>query len=258
MALRDTFDEDPELYDRARPGYPEALFDDLADLAGLRPGSRVVEIGCGTGQATLPLARRGYRVLAVELGAGLAEVARRRLAAFPGVEVRTSSFEAWPPPPQPFDLVLAATAFHWLDPAAATAKAASVLRPGGALAVVTTHHVRGGTERFAVDAQRCYERWDPTTPPDFRPPAAADVPIDTGSLMAGGHFGGAVVRRHEQERPYDVAEYLDLLRTYSNHRALEPAALDGLLTWIGRLIDEDHGGTIDKRWMNELAVAFRR
>jgi protein-L-isoaspartate O-methyltransferase len=84
--LRATFTEDAELYDRVRPGYPLALFDDLAELANVGPHCRVLEIGCGTGQATVPLARRGWRVVAVELGPQMASVARRKLAAFPTVQ----------------------------------------------------------------------------------------------------------------------------------------------------------------------------
>ncbi|MGW3851955.1 class I SAM-dependent methyltransferase, partial [Streptomyces fagopyri] len=57
--LRDTFDEAAELYDRARPRYPAALVDELAGRAGLGPGVRVLEIGPGTGQLTVPLARLG-------------------------------------------------------------------------------------------------------------------------------------------------------------------------------------------------------
>jgi SAM-dependent methyltransferase len=108
--LRASFDKAAELYDRARPRYPAALFEDLADLTGIGPGSRVLEIGPGTGQATLPLAERGCRVVAVELGPDLAAVARRNLARFPTVEVVTAAFEDWPLPSEPFDLVLAATA----------------------------------------------------------------------------------------------------------------------------------------------------
>ncbi len=91
--LRTTFDEDAERYDRARPGYPAAVFDDLAALAGVGPGCRVLEIGCGTGQATVPLAERGCEIVAVELGADLAAVARRRLAGFPKVRVEVAAFE---------------------------------------------------------------------------------------------------------------------------------------------------------------------
>ena len=67
--LRQTFGQAAERYDRARPEYPEALFDDLVTLAGLTPGDRLIEVGCATGKATRPLARRGFRITCVELGA---------------------------------------------------------------------------------------------------------------------------------------------------------------------------------------------
>ena len=130
---RTTFDQVPELYDRVRPGYPPELFDDLEVVAGLTPESNVLEIGAGTGQATRSLADRGYQVVALELGSGLAEVARRRLAAFPKVEVITAAFEDWPLPREPFDLVFAATAWHWLEAYVRLAKTAHAQRPGGCL-----------------------------------------------------------------------------------------------------------------------------
>jgi SAM-dependent methyltransferase len=254
---RTTFEEAPELYDRVRPGYPEALFDDLARLAGLRTGSRVLELGCGTGQATVPLAQRGYEVVAVELGAGLAGVARRKLAPFPTVTVVNAAFEAWELPPAPFDVVLAATSFHWIDPAVRVRKSADALRPGGALAVVSTHHVAGGDEQFFADAQRCYVRWDPETPPGGVPsPAASEVPFERDELDASGCFRDVVFRRYEHEQPYSTAEYRDLLLSYSGHRAMAPDAQRGLLGCITRLIDEGYGGRIAKRYMNQLAVAY--
>ena len=88
----------------------------------------------------------------------------RLLARFPAVEVVTAAFEHWPLPSEPFDLVLAATAFHWIDPAVRVAKAADALRPGGWLATIATHHVAGGDESFFAEAQDCYVRWDPDTP----------------------------------------------------------------------------------------------
>jgi protein-L-isoaspartate O-methyltransferase len=110
VRLRETFDAAAERYDRARPGYPAAMFDDLADLAGVGPGCRVLEIGCGTGQATVPLAQRGCQIVAVELGTSLAAVARRNLVRFPAVAVVVSAFEGWPLPAAPFDMVITATA----------------------------------------------------------------------------------------------------------------------------------------------------
>jgi len=257
--LRATFTEAAELYDRMRPTYPPAAFDDLADFATLREGARVLEIGCGTGQATLPLAGRGYRITAVELGDGMAGVARRNLRRFSNVEVLTAAFEDWPLPVEPFDVVLAATAFHWIDPEVRVTKAADALRPGGALATVATHHVAGGDEAFFVEVQACYERWDPDTPSGgVRLPAAAAVPASGEELDRSGRFGPVTFRRHEWELQYTSAGYVDVLRTYSGHRALEPVAQANLLACVAELIDTRFGGQISKRYLTELRVARRR
>src|SRR5919199_1256519 len=114
--LRTTFEEVPELYDRARPLYPPELFDDLVAFASLKKGSRVLEIGCGTGQATLPLAERGYEMVAVDLSADLAALARQKVARFSNVRIEVAPFEEWILPNDPFDAVVSFTAFHWLDP----------------------------------------------------------------------------------------------------------------------------------------------
>jgi SAM-dependent methyltransferase len=152
--LRQTFGEDAALYDRARPGYPPQLFEDLSRLADIGPGSRVLEIGCGTGQATVPLVERGGEIVAVELGPAMAAVARRQLARFPSVTVIVSAFEDWPLPPRPFDTVIVATAFHWLDPEIRVTRVANALRPGGALATIAT------LESTPQDAQpRWLEDW---------------------------------------------------------------------------------------------------
>src|ERR1700749_200097 len=90
--LRQTFDQAAERYDRVRPDYPEALFDDLVALARLTTGDHLIEVGCATGKATRPLARRGFRSTCVELGPALAAVARRNLAGF-GVVVVQAPFE---------------------------------------------------------------------------------------------------------------------------------------------------------------------
>jgi SAM-dependent methyltransferase len=258
VRLQETFNEDAERYDRARPRYPVQMFDDLAAV-GVAPGARVLEIGCGTGQATVPLAERGCRIVAVELGANLAAVARRNLGAFDAVEVVTAPFEEWPLPAEPFDVVFAATAFHWIDPVVRVSKSADALRLGGALATVGTHHIAGGTwtEAFFVEIQRCYERFDPSTPPGLRLEAARDIPEDDRELTSSGRFGPASFYRYEWELAYSTAEYLDLLLTYSGHRALPDAQQSALLNSIARLIDVDHGGRIVKRYLTELRIAQR-
>jgi SAM-dependent methyltransferase len=251
-----TFDEAAELYDRARPGYPPELFEDLTDLAGLGPGARVLEIGSGTGQATLPLAERGFQITAIELGPNLAAVARRKLARFPNVTVVQGAFEDWPLPPEPFDAVVSATAFHWLDPSVRVSRSADALRHGGVLATIATHHIHGGDSEFFIDVQDCYRRWFPESA-GTPLPTGVEVAPDNGELSHSGRFEPATFRRYEWEQPYSAQEYVDLLSTYSDHRALGETRLRPLLDCISRLINERYGGRIRKRYINELRIARR-
>ncbi|MFB7091564.1 class I SAM-dependent methyltransferase [Streptomyces sp. NPDC056296] len=120
-------------YAANRPSYPPALFDALEELAG-RPlnGSRVVDVGAGTGLATARLHERGADVIAVEPGAGMATEFRRTL---PGVPIVRGNGNALPLADHTADLLTYAQAWHWTDPALAVPEALRVLRPGGALAL---------------------------------------------------------------------------------------------------------------------------
>jgi SAM-dependent methyltransferase len=217
----------------------------------------VLEIGCGTGQATLPLAKRNFEITALDLGSNLAAVARRNLSRFPKVTVVVGAFEAWPAPPEPFDAVVSATAFHWLDPSVRVTKAADALRFGGVLATIATHHVDGGDAQFFVDVQDCYRRWFPESV-GLRLPVAADIKPDTGELEQSGRFETATFRRYEWEQPYSAQEYVDLLSTYSEHRALEERRRQDHLACVRGLIKDRYGGRIRKRYLNVLRIARRR
>jgi SAM-dependent methyltransferase len=251
------FDEDASLYDKARPSYPESLMNDLAELAGLGPGARVAEIGPGTGQATLALAATGAHVVAVEFGPALAARLRRKVAGL-GVEVVVSAFEDWQPPAEQFDTVAAFTAWHWLSPQVRAAKTYTALRPGGTLATVTTMHVLGGTERFFAEVQDCYVRWDPDTPVALQLSPASEVPQERDEIDESDLFEPAVRRRYHQDITYTTDAYLEVLRTYSGHRALPDDLRTGLLACIGQLIETRHNGSITKRYLYELRVAKRR
>jgi cyclopropane fatty-acyl-phospholipid synthase-like methyltransferase len=113
--LAGTFDSAAEVYQEARPQYPERLFDRLVSVTGLQPGDRVLEVGAGPGKATLPLARRGLRITALEPGPALAARARRDLAGYP-VEVVEARLEDWDGEPSAYAAVIAATSWHWVDP----------------------------------------------------------------------------------------------------------------------------------------------
>lgn len=254
--LRRTFEDVPELYDQARPTYPAGIFDDLAARAQLPEEARIVEIGCGTGQATIPLAKRGYRVTCVELGEQLAAAARCKLAGFP-VQVINADFETWHPAHAEFDAVVAFTAFHWLDPELRYERSASLLRAGGALAIVATRHVvPGDGDPFFAEVQADYIDLMPDADADPPPPPAA-VPDLGDEIEASGLFRSSAVRRYLWDVTYTTDEYLAVLNTYSGHRALDEATRDRLLERIRRRIEARPGSTVRKTYLATLNVARR-
>jgi SAM-dependent methyltransferase len=252
-----SFDAVAEAYDRARPSYPERLVDDLVSLADIGEGSRVLEIGPGTGQLSVRLAGRGVSLVAVERGPNLAEVARRKLSRFAGAEVVTADFERWKAPPASFDVVVAATSFHWLDPSTRMARCAGLLRPGGSLAIVQTRWgVAHGDDPFFAASQSCYARWDPHHDPAFRQTRPGDVTHPCGELAAP-EFGDVVHRRHLCAREYSAATYCDLLGTFSDVLALEARCRRGLLDCMANLIDARFGGRIVRHDTYDLCIARR-
>jgi SAM-dependent methyltransferase len=259
--LRSTFDAVATLYDVARPGYPERLFDDLASLSGTGPGAKALEIGCGTGQATLPLARRGYRVLCVELGESLATIARGKLSEHPDVRVLASSFEDWPLAKLEgaFDLVVSATAFHWVDPAVRYRKSAQALRPGGSLALIWNRpDPEGSSKGFPEALDDVHRREAPELAPERRPRTRLDwEPDKAGEIGRSGFFERPEERVYRFGVAHDSGSYLRLLDTFSSHRALDERTREGLFAAVARLIDEEYGGRVVEGYRSELYVARR-
>ncbi len=259
--LRATFGEVPELYDRARPGYPAALFDDLAELARLRKAARILEIGCGTGQATIAFAERGYRITCVELGEKLAGFAQRKLSGFPMVEIVNANFETWEPREAEFDAVVSFTAFHWIDPDLSYTKTAALLRDGGALAIAGNETVMPpGGDQFFVEVQEDYEAIVPGAK-EIR--AGAPVPPEEvedmrNEIDASGLFCDVAVRRYLWEVAYTADAYIALLNTYSGQRALEDATRERLHDRIRRRIESRPDATVRTTYLSMLNVARLR
>jgi SAM-dependent methyltransferase len=252
--LRHTFGTVAELYDRARPTYPEAVFDDLAELAGLEPGSRVLEIGPGTGKATVELARRGFAVTGVELSPELATVARRNV---PGAEIEVDDFESWEPREAGFDAVTAFSAFHWIAPELRYAKPERLLRPGGALGVVGAPHVfLAGEDPFWAEVQEDYDAVVPH--PDNRPPPAPeDVEGWASEFRASGVFDIVEERRHLYPITYTADSYVAVLGTFSDNLALPSGQRDELFRRIHARIAARPCGEVTKHQLVIVTVGQR-
>lgn len=256
---RRTFNSAAALYHAARPGYPEALFDDIVALSGIPAGGRILEIGPGTGKATVPMAHRGYRIDAIELGPDLAVEARHNLRDFPEVGIDIGSFEDAEIKPETYDLVLSATAFHWIAQPAGYEKVAHALKPGGAFALFRHHHVKNNPDDGFFDrVQKFYGREQPGADPDYRLPPEDEVSDETETILATDHFKSVVTRRFGWDETYDSTTYINLLNTYSDHIAMDSAGRERLYSAIIGLIEGPYGGQITKRYLAILHIAHRK
>lgn len=259
-SLRTGFDSVAERYDRARPAHPARLIADVLHLSGADHGDRVLEVGSGTGIATQQLAESGLRVTCIELGHDLASVARRRLARHPGVDIVVADFETWEPPPEtePFDLVVAAASWHWIDPEIRYAKAWRLLRPGGHLVFWSTGQI------FPLDGDPFFEELRPVYdelgegaadgPARLRP---GELPDARDELTRTGLFGDVAVRHYDWEVLYDADAYIDLLGTFSRHIAMAPRKRDRLFAEIRRRLAARPDRSVRFHWDAVLHVARR-
>jgi SAM-dependent methyltransferase len=241
------FGEVAELYDQARAGYPDALVDDVISFAGGdAPGLRALEVGAGTGKATVSFAARGLEIVALEPSAEMAAVARRNTRPFPGVRIESASFEDWPAQPGGFGLVFSAQAWHWVQPEVGYRKAAEVLRPGGTLALVW-NRTRWEEEPLRDELAALYRRLAPdlyARAPGF--PGLTRTGEDPGrdaEIRDTGLFQDEVVRTYPWSATFTADSFTDLLLTQSDHRLLAEDQRTRLLEAIRDTIAR-HGGEI--------------
>jgi SAM-dependent methyltransferase len=256
VPLHATFDTVASLYDEVRPGYPDVIVDAIVERSGLPAEGRILEIGCGTGQITRPFARRGYAILALELGPSLAALAAEHLCPYPQVHVVPVAFETWPIEREAFDLVLSAQAFHWIDPAFGLARAAEVLKPQGAIALVW-HLDRSEHTDFYQATRPLYERFLPSDAQrEHVDPLAQRAMRYHDALSQSDAFAGLTTIRHPWQRQYTGPQFLKLLQTFSNHQTLpEPAKtqfFQGMEAELARF-----GNVVTRHYETLLLVAHK-
>lgn len=251
--IRLSFDQAAEIYDQARPSYPQALFDALFGMLPSRP--QIVEVGPGTGKATKDLLARGATVRAIEIGPAMAAKLRSN---FPTdrLQVTVEDFEKSNLPAAAADAVFSATAYHWVSPSAQTDRPAHILRPGGVLAIVDLVQVDSPVDRgFFAAAQPIYERYGeghrgPGAPPRDR----VDPPIRS-VLAADGRFEHVAVRRYDWDQSYSASEYRKLMLSYSGTQMMDDVDRAGLLDDMESFIDHEFGGRVTRPLVATLTTA---
>jgi SAM-dependent methyltransferase len=241
MEQRFTFNQVAELYDQARAGYPQALYDGLMDLANLSAGEAVFEVGCGTGKATEEFARRGLDVLALDPGPDMIAAARRRLAGFNRVRFVQTTFEAWPLEPGAFRLIAAAQSWHWVAPDVRFRKAFEALASGGALAVFGS-----APEPVPQPLREALEKVYAIHAPELGgpPPEHAYLPSGpfSGDFDRSGLFEPVTHKSYPWSRSFSARSYAEYLRTVSRYQLIDEKRREALLAAISAAVEANGGG----------------
>lgn len=246
-------------YDRARPAYPEALIDYVLDYGYLYPGDSVLEIGAGTGQATIQLLERGLSVLAVDPSPEMADLLTRKIKQA-GLDARVvvSDFESVDLADHAFPLILAATSWHWLDPAVRFEASGRAIAPGGTLAVLWTWP-RWRKTRLCTEFDEEYRASGAPLaemgPMCVQEPNVAALASEwVHDVSASGGFGEPKGKLCSWSVTYTAAGYTELLGTYGDHIGLNPAIRGALLHGIESRIEEA-GGAIELPYSTLLLLA---
>jgi len=235
--FRKVFDTIPEQFDKFRPRYSEELFSSLIDYAKVGPGTRVLEIGPGTGQATDPILRTGCEYHAIELGEHLYRKMNEKYGALPNFHIVNDDFITHDFGEEKYDLIYSAATIQWIPEEIAYPKIFSLLKPGGVLAMMlTSSEYKSNDEVLYEKIQKLYDEY-------FQP----DIPYTHGGFryMAAPEYGYEEVERLEfpGKRELTADAYVALNGTHCTHIVIPDPIRE---TFFEKLHDavEEAGGKV--------------
>jgi SAM-dependent methyltransferase len=256
---RHHFDEIATDYDKVRPSYPDVLYNDLFSYIVSSRNLNTLEIGAGTGKATVPIISAGNAVTAIELGVNMFEFLRDRFRKYENFRVITSSFENAELANDSYYLIYAASAFHWVDAEIGCPKVYRLLHDGGVFALMRCNWVPAVTEDVARKIRTAYEKHYEShygkaprklTRDEYSQPIGIKKGFGFSSMSDYG-FTDVVCKMYDAVITYNTDEYIGILETFSDHRALPESNRAALYAELRDIITEN-GGQIKQGYLFQL------
>ncbi len=249
-----------ESYNRVRPRYPQAVIEQAIHLAQLPPKAKILELGCGPAIATLPLAQLGFSLLSLEPNREASELAKLNCAEYPHVEIQNLAFEEWDLKCDRFDAVLAATSWHWIDPAIAYAKASAALKAQGALILLWNTPPQLDQETYHL-VHEVYETLAPSLPLYARNEGRANHQADfmkfSEMISDSGYFKNVNYESAIHQVVYSLDDYLLLLSTLSPYIALTEAKKNNLFATLREVLHQNRGNRLNLSFVSAFHVAHK-
>lgn len=250
---RTHFDEIVANYQRVRPDFPRELFADIFAYIGENATKKALEIGAGTGKATVPFIEAGFDVTAVDISENMAAYLRERFGESQRFRVLVAAFEEASLPEREYDLIYAASAFHWIDAQIGCPKVFRLLKSGGAVALLRYNFnlVPADGESLREELQAIYEQhYYSHYKTAYRSVDITHELLLTPDKIRNGYgfedlrtygFEDVTMKLYDRVLTYSADAYIDHLDTLSDHRSLPQDNRTALYASIRELILE-HGG----------------
>ncbi len=242
-----TFEKISRLYDKARISYPPQLIDDIVAYSKIRLNGKILDVGCGTGQATLPFAQRGYYVVGLDVGKDMIDVATEKCSSFPKVSFKVGKFEDVELPDSSLDVITSGMAWHWIDPMNGEQKAHRILKRRGTLALFWSYQRKEESD-FVKAVGTVLDNYGEKD----RGPAGSRVKSFINALYdqlkQSKFFTSVEMREYDENIEFSKQRYLDLVISYG---------------WVQVLPEEKRGHLIKdmqelyKRYTEPLVIPYR-
>lgn len=240
--LENTFNSVYTEYDKWRPTYVKDLYDDIFEVKEINSASNVLEIGIGTGQATLPILETGCSLTAIELGDQLAEFSKYKFKNYEKFNVENLAFQDFECPSNSFDFIFSASAFHWIPEDIGYTKVFNMLKSGGVFARFANHPYKDKKRNnIHLAFKNIYAKYLPSSLgedeySEENAKTRADIAYKYG-------FIDISYKLYHRTRTFTADEYVLLLGTYSDNIAIEETTRIKFFNEIRDALN-DNGGII--------------
>ncbi len=247
-----SFQKTAQLYDKVRPGYPDSWIADLQKITKIDSKTKILEVGSGTGIATADLINVTKYITCLDPGKDMLEIAKNK---FPDLAFIHSTFEEFKSD-EPFDMIVSAMAWHWVDPKVGYQKAADLLTQSGFLTIIRYYHIDNDPESFHNCAQYIYEKYNKDTTTKRNSEQLKRIKDDAKALN-NQYFHLVKKIEYKWQQNYSIDEYLALRNTYSDHLAMKPELRQKMEQELREFAQKEFDGKLVKKYTTVLFIAQR-
>ncbi|MSR86108.1 class I SAM-dependent methyltransferase [Candidatus Woesearchaeota archaeon] len=229
-----------ESYHIGRRDYPKKLIEDIIKISNLNKESLILDMGCGTGKSTIPFAKRGYRIIGIDISEDMLKVAKNLSTNYKTAKYKTVSFEKFHSLNDSFDLILAASAIHWVHPEIAYKKIAKMLKKEGHIAIFW-RLIDQDSSKFLLKIRGLFTKHCPGyyhyAPSKIR--AKKSVNDVVQRLVKSEKFAKTLVKKYTSLEMFTKEEYINLVNSYSWVASLKEKKKELLIHELNEILDKE-------------------